>query len=59
MIRTSLRRAHGRRSAHKDLPAQAREVKTKETKKMVMKKELDTRMTPAQKMKKKSLTRRR
>ena len=56
MIRTSLRRAHGRRSAPKDLPAQDREVKTK---KMVRKKELDTRMTPAQKMKKKSLTRRR
>ena len=41
------------------MPAQAREVKAKKTKKMVMKKELDTRMTPAQKMKKKSLTRRR
>ena len=59
MIRTSLRRAHGRSSAPKDLPAQAREVKAKKTKKMVMKKELDTRMTPVQKMKKKSLTRRR
>ena len=56
--RTSLRRALGRRSALKDLPAQAREAKTGRTTVIMMKKELDTQMTPAQKMKK-SPTRRR
>ena len=53
-----MRRALGRRSALKDLPAQAREAKTGRTTVIMMKKELDPQMTPAQKMKK-SPTRRR
>ena len=56
MKATSSRRARGRRSALKDLPAQARE-EAKRRMVQVPKKEIDTRMTAAQKMKK-SQTRR-
>ena len=56
---TSLRRARGRSSAPKDLPAQARPERMRRMM-QVPKKETDTQMTPAQRVKKKkSQTRKR